>query len=162
ALVSAEQGWEGKAVAARTLGEGVPVEAWYLAEHFLLAWHDWNGLRERALRYFGQTAGWFPAEWSGLEGRGRGLAARLLRQGRLGGLVKASWSAPPGAAWSVVGGGKPEERLSVVRAACHDLIATHRRCALLLENAAWPRSLDAARRSNEQLIDLGGGLPAEF
>jgi hypothetical protein len=64
--------------ARQTLGDEVQIELWYLAEHLLLAWHDWHGLSERFPRYFGEPTQPFPAVWRRLDADCTVLADQLL------------------------------------------------------------------------------------
>jgi hypothetical protein len=172
APVFARQDWRGNTFARRSLGDGVAVEVWYLAEHFLLAWNDWHGLRDRCLGYFGQPVDRFPRSWESLDKRCRVLADRLLRDAHLDEIVADSWVLGPTAEELVA-----EPETPSAKSVYHDMVANHRRVSLVVtahawedtvsdesERAAprgpiWPRSLDAARRLNERLISAWQELP---
>jgi hypothetical protein len=152
----------------------VPVEVWYLVEHFLLAWHDWHGLLERCLSYFGQPAERFPRSWGALDTRCRGLADRLMRDGQLDEIVADSWFLGP-AAKELVGDAEPPSAKSVF----HDIVTNHRRVSLVVTAKAWghaddeeperiapraqiwPRSLESAQHLNARLISAWSELPRQ-
>jgi hypothetical protein len=172
--VLARQDWRGNTFARRSLGDGVPVEVWYLAEHFLLAWHDWHGLRDRCLSYFGQPADRFPRSWSTLDTRCRGLADRLMRDAQLDEIVADSWFLGPAADELV---GDPEQPSA--KSVYHDIVTNHCRVSLMvtadawedavaeeLERVAprgpiWPRSLEMSRWLNARLISAWADLPRQ-
>jgi hypothetical protein len=174
APVFARQEWRGNAFARRSLGDSVPVEVWYLAEHFLLAWHDWHGLRERCLSYFGQPADRFPRSWSTLDTRCRGLADRLMRDAQLDEIVADSWFLGP-AAEELAGDAEQPSAKSVY----HDIVTNHRRVSMVMTADAWgdttaeeperiaprvqiwPRSLETAQRLNARLISAWPELPRQ-
>src|SRR5271166_5709435 len=81
--------WKDNVFARQTLGEEIEIELWYLAEHFLLAWHDWHGLSERFPRYFGEPEQPFPATWRRLDADCIVLADQLLRNKQLDDVVSS-------------------------------------------------------------------------
>jgi hypothetical protein len=154
------QTWRGEVLAPRALGEGVPVEAWYLAEHFLLTWHDWHVLRERVrLQTTGQHPGQ-PAKWNDLDSRSQQLASRLLQDAGLDKIIAASWLPELNAGM---------EELSV-RSLYRAIVTNHRRITLLVPVEArtrflgnlprpaslgglkWQQSHDITLRLNRRLI----------
>lgn len=161
--VLTRQDWQGSVFARRSLGDSVPVELWYLAEHFLLTWSDWRGLFHRYLRYFGQPESRIPRSWFALDRNCAHLAARLLRDAGLDEQVSDSWQIP-GALALLMG-----EDSGTARSLYHALVANHRRAMLLLdantptvdaprsESAAeppgpvWPRAQDTVQRFNHSL-----------
>ena len=80
--IFARQDWNSNVIARKSLNDNIPVEMFYLAEHFLLAWNDWQGMCRRYLSYFGQTDAIFPLYWkkSGLEFKT--LAIRICQDNR--------------------------------------------------------------------------------
>jgi hypothetical protein len=132
APVFARQDWKSNVFARRTLGDGVPVEAWFLAEYFLLTWNDWHGLRRRYLAYFGQPERRFPRNWNTLHMRCKGLAEQILRDAQLDEIVHDSWVR--GADIDPLFGGQKEP---TPRALYHALITNHRRLDLLLWASTW-------------------------
>jgi hypothetical protein len=166
--------WQRTTFAPRTLGEGIPVELWYLAEHFLLAWNDWHGLRDRYLSYFGQPAERFQNSWNNLDTRCRGLADQLLRDANLDKLVADSWKIPP--AFEAVTG--DSEHPSAKRV-YHNIVANHRRVSLVVSaeawgdatseeservtsrNQNWPQALEITQRLNAGLISSWPQLPRQ-
>jgi hypothetical protein len=84
--------WKANVFAHQTLGNDAEVELWYLAEHFLLAWHDWHTLQDRFLRYFGEPdEQLFPAAWQRLDVESSALADRLLGDKQLDELIFEYW-----------------------------------------------------------------------
>jgi hypothetical protein len=130
--VFARQDWKGIVFAQRSLEDGVEVELWYLAEHFLLAWNDWHGTRGRYLAYFGQPSDRFPRSWENLHLRCKGLAEQMLRDERLDEIVHESWVTGP--AFSALLG---EEQEATPRSVYHLLVMNHRRIDLLLRASTW-------------------------
>lgn len=80
--IFARQDWNSNVIARKSLDDNIQVEMFYLAEHFLLAWNDWQGMCTRYLSYFGQTDAIFPLNWkkSGLEFKT--LAMRICKDNR--------------------------------------------------------------------------------
>jgi hypothetical protein len=170
----ARQDWRSTVFARRSLGDGVPVELWYLAEHFLLAWNDWRGLRGRYLACFGQPVNRFPANWDALDKRCKGLAERILRDERLDEIIHESWITAPG-----LGSSMAEQGDHSPRPVYHATVTNHRRLDLLLtastweeggpeepertgsRNTVWPRCLNEARQLNHRLMSLWNELPPE-
>jgi hypothetical protein len=169
ALVAVSQDWRGDVIAPRTIGENVPVSAWHLGEHFLLAYHDWHWLRERFRRYFGEDPTEYKIEWSDLDTRCRDLASRLLRESLLDELVAKSWGTQF----------LPHADQPSVTPIFHAIVANHRRISLLgtsdsreippagepgsapPQGPSWPRSFSVARHLNKQLITLWNTLEQE-
>jgi hypothetical protein len=173
--VLARREWLGTTFARRTLGDGVPVELWYLAEYFLLFWHDWHGLRQRFLAYFGQADGRFPRSWNILDHRCQRLANRLLQEKELDGIIADSWLLAP-ASEALARSAKQPEAKSVY----HAIVLNHRRISLLVTAnygldrprdefhrvvplaRVWPKSLDTAERLNSKLIASWDNMPGEI
>jgi hypothetical protein len=167
----AKQDWKGYVFARRSLGDGVQVELWYLAEHFLLAWNDWYGTRVRYLRYFGQPAERVPKAWEKFHTRCKGLAEQMLQDHTLDELLHRSW---------VVGPAMPalleSEKAAAPRDVYHLLVTNHRRVDLLLRASAWvddtvervekssphrpiwPRCMDEAVQLNERSMQVWSEL----
>jgi len=163
--VLTRQDWQGSVFARRSLGDNVPVELWYLAEHFLLAWSDWRGLFHRYLRYFGQPESRIPPSWFSLDRACADLASRLLRDAGLDEQVSTSWQVPAAIA-ALMG-----EEDGTARSLYHALVANHRR-AMLLRDAStlaveplrsesaeefpgpiWPRAQDTVQSLNDGLAN---------
>jgi hypothetical protein len=171
--VFARQEWTGTVYARRTLGNDAQVTAWYLAEHFLLAWSDWSGLCRRYLHYFGQPEDGFPRAWWNLDGNCRTLADQLLRDPALDELVSQSWLHGPLASRLLGHDGYSSRQV------CHAIVDQHRRFMLLTavasprpvapsefdqsvpESPVWPRASDAVLRLNFHLIVEWEELPKE-
>lgn len=83
--------WQRTIDGTQLLGEGIPVEAWYLADHFLVTWADWHVVRWRYDRYFGTGGELSPRWWSELDHRCQQLAAALGEEEELERLMAASW-----------------------------------------------------------------------
>jgi hypothetical protein len=173
----ARREWTGKVYARKTLGRDVEVTAtlgrdvevtaWTLAEHFLLGWSDWDGLRGRYLAYFGQPDDSFPRTWHKLATQCSSLAERLLSDRTLDVLVAESWFNQH-AVGRLLG-----QAADSPRAICHILIANHERLALLSgvgpasdiaskewerphpQGPVWPETLNLVRQ-------LNGGLSHDW
>jgi hypothetical protein len=151
--VFARRDWKAPVYARRSLGEDVEVESWYLAEHFLLAWGDWAGLRERYLRYFGQPSEKIPRSWDKLEFRCRTLAGQLLRDEALDEFISKSWSG------TLARSARNDRQGPSSRSLFHNLVDGHRRWMLFniaetLEGAPREeirRSVDHALTSSHAL-----------
>lgn len=166
--VQANQDWKGNVIARRSLEDGVQVELWYLAEHFLMAWNDWSGMWERYLAYFGQPAERIPRSWRRLLTRCNVLAGQMLRDERLDELVHKSWFMGP-----VISALLGEEQEPTPQAAYRLLVTNHRRIDLLLRGGgpaeetkqvsgrkpAWPRCMDEAVKSNTHAMRAWPNLP---
>jgi hypothetical protein len=182
APVFARQDWRGTTFTRRSLGDGLPVEVWYLAEHFLLAWHDWRALRESYIRYFGQPPSRFPRSWDALNRRCLDLANRLLRDAHLDEIIEDSWVFGP-TAEVLIADGEPPSATSVY----HQVVTNHRRLSLLeradawleppgtqqplfdllghervgARDRIWPKSREAAQQLNGRLRLLWPDLPRQ-
>lgn len=169
--VFARQDWDGSVYARKSLGDDVQVEIAYLAEHFLLAWNDWWGLRERYLRYFGQPADILPQTWRTLGARCQTLAYQIGRDSRLDQRISHGWQA----AMSVTRLAGREE-LSA-RSVFHDLVMNHRRLMVVVvlepplddlgeqakgtpRGKGWYESPGLAWRMNQELIREWDELPS--
>jgi hypothetical protein len=168
--VFARLDWNGTTFARRTLAEGVPIEVWFLAEHFLQTWHDWHGLWDRCLRYFGQPSERFPRKWSDMDTRCLDLAKRLLRDAQLDEIVAASWRR--GLAADVRQGRVKEPS---AESFTYQAIINHGRLSLLLtaetwaddsgaapgppSASIWPNALATTRQINARLSALWDELP---
>src|SRR5262249_48871326 len=130
--VFAKQDWKGNVFARRSLEDGVQVELWYLAEHFLLAWNDWHGMRGRYLAYFGQPADRFPRSWETLHARSKGLAEQILRDERLDEIVHESWLTAP-----TIEALLDDHQRATPRSVYHLLVTNHRRIDLLERASGW-------------------------
>jgi hypothetical protein len=126
----ARRDWEANVFARQTLGDNTEVELWYLAQHFLLAWHDWHALRERFPRYFGEAEQAFPAAWRRLDADCGALANHLLREMALDELVANDWFST-GAV-----GAKQQNNTVPVRDAYHTVVQNYRRWSLLQDAEA--------------------------
>lgn len=164
----ARQDWKGNVFARRSLGDGVQVELWYLAEHFLLAWNDWYGTRVRYLRYFGQPSERFPRVWERFHSKCKGLAEQMLQDDALDELIRQSWVMD-----SPVSGAQQD---AAPRDVYHLLVTNHRRVDLLLRATAWvdepvervekspprrpiwPRCMDEAVQLNDRSLRVWGEL----
>lgn len=111
--------------ARRTLGDGVQVEVWYLAQHFLLSWIDWSGLLDRYVGYFGQDEEVFPRTWATLDANCRSLAGQLRHDRQLGSLIRDDWYIPVAVNRLA---GEPEPS---VQSVYHEMVTNHRRLTLL-------------------------------
>ena len=116
--------------ARQSLGNDIQVELWYLAEHFLLEWHDWHMLKDRFPRYFGEPEKPFPLSWQRLDGACAVLANQLLRQNELDQLVFHSWL-PNGTVGNMQQGAQP-----TVRDVYQIVVQNYRRWSLLRDAVA--------------------------
>jgi hypothetical protein len=125
--------WKDNVFARQTLGGEVEIELWYLAEHFLLTWHDWHGLSERFPRYFGQPEKPFPASWVRLDTHCADLAERLLRNKQLDDLISSYWLTT-----GIVGGDHRQKPPSI-REVYQMVVQNHRRWSLMrqAESDRW-------------------------
>jgi hypothetical protein len=168
--------WNSLVFAPRVLGDHVPVEAWYLAEHFLLAWSDWRGLKQRYIRYFGRREESLPQTWRRVDKQCQRPVEQLLRERELDSIVSQSWSS-----WktplmrSALAGEPPLSHRSLY----HDIVSSHRRTLLVAEaNSAfrsdalavqrpksaepyWPQAFEAARELNTMLFQQWGRISRE-
>jgi hypothetical protein len=128
--VFSRQDWEGSVFAHRTLGDKSPVEVWYLAEHFLLAWSDWWGLCDRYLSYFGQPENKLPRTWWKLKTRCRSLIDQIFQDRRLEQIVCRSWMQPHPR--RLLGDYKGSSRTIY-----HAMVANHRRLQLFKTLGFW-------------------------
>jgi hypothetical protein len=163
--------WTATVYARRTLGADAQVTAWFLAEYFLLAWHDWRSLFHRYTAYFGPADAWFPRAWQTLESNCHLLARRLLGDSGLDQLVAQSWLGRAAVSRPNGQGGDP------TRAICHAMVDNHRRLTLLAAEEAlpepadrpseeyrmpeliWPVALDTIVRLNRALVNDWDDLP---
>jgi hypothetical protein len=158
--------WNAQVFAPESLGDDTQVELWYLADYFLLAWHDWHTMRRRYRGYFGvdENTEPFPETWNRLDERCLDLANRLIRDKQLEGPVFKYWST------SGVIPADEGDRASL-REVYHVVVQNHRRWHLIrnavegrLEShgdvleersypeAIWPHSLALVRRLNEETL----------
>jgi hypothetical protein len=161
----ARRDWKGNVFARQTLGDDVEVELWYLAEHFVLSWHDWHGLRERFPRYFGESEEPLPATWGRLDANCAVLADRLLRDKELDDLVSTYWLTT-GAI-----GGERRQKVPSTRELYQTVVQNHRRWSLMQQAEAgrlgpraetveevapkgevWPQCRKLVRRLNEDTL----------
>lgn len=133
--VFARQEWGGTVYARNSLGDDVQVEVAYLAEHFLLAWNDWRGLKDRYLRYFGQPEEKLPKAWQKFGARCQTLAYQIGRDSRLDQIISHGWQTTTSA--TRLAGRKDVSARSIF----HDLVMNHRR--LMLVVILEPREEDA-------------------
>jgi hypothetical protein len=168
----AHREWTASVHARRSLGENVQVEAWYLAEHFLLAWSDWTGLTGRYTRYFGQAENALPQSWNRTDAKCRGLAIRLFQDRTLDGLVATTWKQL--VVFKALVGDAP----ICSRSLFHALVTSHRRMMLastaegLSEEAGtaaiskempsvrppWPETFHLARDLDSAIISMWSRL----
>ncbi len=152
----------------RSLGDGVRVHAWSLAEYFLLAWEDWHGLLGRYLRYFGRATEELPARWQGLAAQCEDLGARMFHDPALSEVIAGAWKVLLTDARSPGQNGQAASLETI----CQEIVLNHRRLALLLDRPqsgervldepmparpggdGWSRCLEVIRRLNSTL--LGG------
>jgi hypothetical protein len=87
----ARRNWNAEVRARRTLGSDETIEHWFLAEHFLVTWSNWQGLFDRYCRYFGQSADTFPGTWSQLIAKCEVLVFILARDRDLDEIIAKSW-----------------------------------------------------------------------
>lgn len=85
--IFARQDWNSNVIARKSLGDNIPVEMFYLAEHFLLAWNDWQGMCRRYLSYFGQTDAIFPLNWKKYSLEFKALAIRICQDNQFDEIV---------------------------------------------------------------------------
>jgi hypothetical protein len=90
----AKRDWNDAVRARRTLGSDETIEHWFLAEHFLLSWSNWQGRFDRFCRYFGRPTGTFPKTWTQLTIQCELLAYILARDHTLDELIAKSWVDP--------------------------------------------------------------------
>lgn len=174
----ARRDWNGNVFARHTLGDNIEVELWYLAENFLLAWHDWHTLAQRFPRYFGEPEKPLPKTWHRLDTDCSVLASRLLRDKVLGDRVLEYWHTTEGAS------DEPQPAEDAVREAYQTLVQNHRRWSLRQDAAAgrlephfplsekahlplpdegevWPRCHSMAARQNAETMATWGRLDEE-
>src|SRR6185312_13725860 len=128
--VFARQDWNGSVYARRSLGNEVQVEVWYLAEYFLLAWHDWREMCERYLQYFGQSEEKLPRTWNNLMRVSEDLARRIIRNEALDEIIAGAWIVPPITS-RLMG---TESRLA--GEFFHEVVSNHRRLSLIVSMQA--------------------------
>ena len=87
----ARRGWNDDVRARHTLGSDETVEHWFLAEHLLMTWSNWQGLFDRFCRYFGQPIDLFPKTWSKLIADCEVLVFTLARDRNLGEKIAKAW-----------------------------------------------------------------------
>jgi hypothetical protein len=157
--------WKEEVYAPRSLGDNdTKVELWYLAGHFLLAWHDWHRLRSRYRGYFGiedhETP--FPSTWKRLDERCIDLALELLHSNDLDQLHVEDWLMS-----GVIHA--EDDTVPPLRDAVHVVIQNHRRWHLMRNSVAgyftrlrepaevqvqrefgWFRCLKLVRRLNDE------------
>lgn len=106
------------------LGARAPVDAWYLAEHFLRTWSNWHGLRARYGRYFATDTIASSPSWESDDRRYTELAQRLWSDANLQQLIAHSWRRDFGGdhAAAELGGG----------ALFHGILSTHEAVLLVL------------------------------
>jgi hypothetical protein len=90
----AKRDWNDAVRARRTLGSDETIEHWFLAEHFLLTWSNWQGLFDRYCRYFGRPVDSFPKTWTQLVAQCELLAFILARDQTLDDTISKSWVEP--------------------------------------------------------------------
>jgi hypothetical protein len=86
--------WNAHVLARQALGSDERIEHWFLAEHFLISWNNWQGRLERFCRYFGQPHDSFPKTWTDLIAKCEGLVFRLGRDEVLDEAIAKSWVDP--------------------------------------------------------------------
>jgi hypothetical protein len=134
--------WTDSVFARASLRDSAGVEMWYLAEHFLLAWHDWHTLQERFRGYFGESEKPFPTAWRRLDANCSALAGRLLRDPDLDKRVFKYWlTADPVA-------GARQEKVPSLREVYQAVVQNHRRW-LLVRDAERGR-LDSRSSESEE------------
>lgn len=130
----ARREWTDNVFARRSLGNDAEVELWYLAQHFLLAWHDWHGLWERHSRCFGESENSvLPEKWRRFDADCSILAQRLLGDRRLEGLILENWNMTSGVEWrtaKVMADSQLQDKVTV-REVYHTLVESHRRWSLM-------------------------------
>jgi hypothetical protein len=155
--------WKGNVFARQTLGDDVEVELWYLAEHFVLSWHDWHGLGERFPRYFGESEEPLPATWGRIDANCAVLADRLLRDKELDELISTYWLS------TGVVGGERRQKVPSTRELYQTVVQNHRRWSLMRQAEAgrlgpragtleedapkgeiWPQCQKLVRRLNQE------------
>ncbi len=160
--------WKDNVFARESLGDGVEVELWYLAEHFLLAWRDWHSLCERFPKYFGESADQFPETWSRMDSQCSVLAKDLLRNGSLEGFVLEHWLAT-----GKISASQKESPPSIGEI-YHLIVQNHRRWSLVqdakmgrlephvqlveslpLDGPNWPRCQSVMGQLNDETFSMG-------
>jgi hypothetical protein len=86
--------WSTDVVARQTLGSDERIEHWFLAEHFLVTWNNWQGLFERFCLYFGQPTDTFPRAWTDFTAKCDALVFSLARDEKLDQAIAKSWVDP--------------------------------------------------------------------
>jgi hypothetical protein len=86
--------WTNNVLARQTLGSDERIEHWFLAEHFLITWNNWQGLFERFCRYFGQPPDSFPRAWTDFTAKCDVLVFSLARDEKLDQAIAKSWVDP--------------------------------------------------------------------
>lgn len=124
--VFSQRDWKSNVFARRTLGDGIEVELSYLAEHFLLAWHDWWSMCQRYLRYFGQSEDRLPATWWKLSKKSKSLTYRVSSDPNLAFMIAKNWAPESDTRLAM------KQTHSDVHSMCHQLILGHRRTAAYL------------------------------
>lgn len=169
--VFSRQDWAGTVFARRSLGDEVPIEAWSLAEHYLLSWNNWHGLCQRYLRYFGRSEDRLPRSWRRMEYESSASASGLLRDLQLDELISESWSTRPAET------GLIDVEQASTRSLYHAIVVNHERMMLLAgggetsdlrpresksgesQGPVWPRCRDIALRRTRSLIEVWNELP---
>lgn len=161
--------WKKEVYAPRSLGDNdTKVELWYLAGHFLLAWHDWHTLRSRYCSYFGiqehETP--FPSTWKRLDEQCFDLALNLLHSKDLDELLFDDWLMT-----GVIQA--EDEDVPRLRELVHVVIQNHRRWHLMrnsrrgyfdqlsvsskfreLSDFDWPQCWKLARKLNDETYSV--------
>lgn len=146
--------WKDNVFARHSLGDDVEVELWYLAEHFLLAWHDWHTLQGRFIQYFGEPEQPLPTSWRRLDGECKVLANRLLRDTNLDELVSASWEQTGFMDREFIH--RAGSKLAL-REVYQNIVQNHRRWSLL--HGEWSTGPAPATEGAEQAGPLGETWP---
>lgn len=161
--------WQRKLDATRLLGQGIPVEAWYLADHFLTTWADWHGLRARYSRYFGITDDFSPRWWQELDGRCKQTAMGLWDNIELQRLVAESWQQEAPGVNDQLGNRAPDDHAEGIAAKADSLarhaMSGHERMMLvsMLANgqqaAPMPMSAVVSQQTRRLISDFDHAAP---
>ena len=148
--------WDTLVPARETLGNDAEIELWYLAEHFLLAWSDWTGLKTRYARYYGQPETELKKTWNQLDAKCRGLASLLLRDPSLDGILAHAWR------HSYINEALADTPQYTPRAYFHAVIRSHRVMTLAgtRKTSQETRRLSPNQRARSRKVRLGQSLLA--
>ncbi|HEV8063076.1 MAG TPA: hypothetical protein VGP68_24560 [Gemmataceae bacterium] len=150
--------WARTTMSSKVAGLGVPVEASYLAEHFLATWTEWRILFEHYPRYFGLSPDSLPPALWKIEHLCRGLAERLLADDNLAKALAEAWQEKDGTAEQAPARPDAEADEREVVWLYREIVRNHLRIASLAsdetsqrlanDNGLWGHCAEIARQAD--------------